>query len=522
MASVAAPEPQRRHQFRLFGSVLFLAALLTASIPFAPSAGADESEPSVVDRGPIDQTGQWFTDGDGRVFITAGLNMVNMRAPYTPAAAGFDEHDAQFIADSGFDSVRLGIIWKALEPEPGVFNHGYLDSIEHTVELLTSRGVAVLFDGHQDMYNERFQGQGAPDWAVPDNGLSSLPHFGFPANQAFNIGLLAAYDAFWNNAPAPDGVGLQDHYAAMWGEVAKRFSGTPGILGYDIMNEPWPGSSFLLCYVTVGLSCGFADNGLDGKAGLNGMHERAAQAITQHDPGAIVHYEPFSMWNQGVPLRPKRPSSENAALSFHVYCTSTALFDNYFGCDISDGIAFANANRHAKRNGSATILSEFGATDNPKIVLGITNHARKNLTGFQYWSYRGWNDPTSHNAAAQGLVQDPKTPGPVSVSEKKRPKLEVLAAPHARAVAGTPLKTTWDHKKKVYSAAWNAERVDGNGLFPPGSITEIAVPQVNYPGGYEAKVVGGTVVSEPNSSRLLVRSDSADENEEITVTVQPR
>ena len=86
--------------------------------------------------------------------------------PYTPAADGFDDADGAFLAANGLSAVRVGIIWKALEPEPGVFNDAYLASIESTVNMLGSHGIVSLLDFHQDMYNERFQGEGAPDWAV--------------------------------------------------------------------------------------------------------------------------------------------------------------------------------------------------------------------------------------------------------------------------------------------------------------------------------------------------------------------
>ncbi len=37
-------------------------------------------------------------------------------------------------------------------------------------------------------------------------------------------------------------MGIQDHYAAAWQHVAKRFAGNPTVIGYDIMNEPFPGT----------------------------------------------------------------------------------------------------------------------------------------------------------------------------------------------------------------------------------------------------------------------------------------
>jgi endoglycosylceramidase len=59
----------------------------------------------------------------------------------------------------------------------------------------------------------------------------------------FSPAVQAAFDNFWANAPAPDGVGLQDHYAAAWQHVAKRFADNPTVIGYDVMNEPFQGTS---------------------------------------------------------------------------------------------------------------------------------------------------------------------------------------------------------------------------------------------------------------------------------------
>jgi len=52
-----------------------------------------------------------------------------------------------------------------------------------------------------------------------------------------------ALDNFWKNAPAPDGVGLQEHYARAWAMLARRYAEEPAVIGYDLMNEPFPGSA---------------------------------------------------------------------------------------------------------------------------------------------------------------------------------------------------------------------------------------------------------------------------------------
>ncbi len=90
-------------------------------MPVQPAAAADAS--SVVLRAaPIGHAGRWITDAGGRVLIVSGVNMMNKLSPYTPAADGFDDADGAFLAASGLSAVRVGVIWKALEPSPGVFN----------------------------------------------------------------------------------------------------------------------------------------------------------------------------------------------------------------------------------------------------------------------------------------------------------------------------------------------------------------------------------------------------------------
>ncbi len=50
--------------------------------------------------------------------ILHGVNMVYKRAPYAPDEAGFGEDDAAFLAENGFNTVRLGLIYKGGRAEP--------------------------------------------------------------------------------------------------------------------------------------------------------------------------------------------------------------------------------------------------------------------------------------------------------------------------------------------------------------------------------------------------------------------
>jgi endoglycosylceramidase len=154
---------------------------------------------------PLGQSGRWITDADGRVVILQGVNMVFKRPPYLPSAGGFDAEDARFLAREGFNTVRLGVIYKGVEPSPGVYDDAYLDQIRQTARALADEGIFFQLDFHQDMYNERFQGEGWPDWAVLDDGLPAEPKLGFPANYFFMPGLLRAFDNFWDTGRGREG-----------------------------------------------------------------------------------------------------------------------------------------------------------------------------------------------------------------------------------------------------------------------------------------------------------------------------
>ncbi|MDO4927789.1 MAG: cellulase family glycosylhydrolase [Corynebacterium sp.] len=499
-----------------------LSVLMLLNAAFVPVQANVETKDSPSEAVPIaanapskiTQAGQWLVDEQGRVFLTQGVNMVYKHPPYTAQAAGFNADDAEWLQAQGFDSVRLGIIWKAVEPEPGVYDDVYLAQIAETVTMLADHGIATLIDAHQDMYHEKFQGEFAPDWAVIDDGYPSFLQIGFPTNQVVNVGLLRAYDNFLNNRMGPGGVGLQDRFAAMWQHVVTQLGGLPSIMGYDIINEPWPGSDFPICYATLG-HCD------DAIAKLDSLHQKAADAITAVDPTATIYFEPYSVWNAGIainPQAPKVPETAGTVLSWHVYCATNALIGKYTGCDLPDGQAFANAQAISDSQQIPSLLSEFGATDDTDTLLGVTNLARANRIGWQYWSYCGCDDPTTQNQREQGIVADPQVPGAVTADAVNAEKLAVLAPPHMRLIAGTPELTHWDHNAKQYQARWTTTRADETGVFTAGESV-LYVPSANFPHGFDIHVTGGSYTIAPDGHTVYIAADK--EASEVAVEVVP-
>ncbi|MBD4630380.1 cellulase family glycosylhydrolase, partial [Xanthomonas citri pv. citri] len=99
---------------------------------------------------------------------------------------GFGEDDAAFLEAQGFTSVRLGVLWAGVEPRPGVYDDAYLARVERTVRILNAHGIASVLDFHQDMVNEKYQGEGWPAWAALDHGMPNIVKTGFPGNYFLN------------------------------------------------------------------------------------------------------------------------------------------------------------------------------------------------------------------------------------------------------------------------------------------------------------------------------------------------
>lgn len=179
---------------------LFATGMGVAAATPATASPADTAAPVRVDASRWTTQGRWVTDAQHRVVITQGINEVAKSAPYAPDAVGFGEDDAAFLEAQGFTSVRLGVLWAGVEPRPGVYDDAYLARVERTVRILNAHGIASVLDFHQDMVNEKYQGEGWPAWAALDHGMPNIVKTGFPGNYFLNEAVKYSFDSFYDNA----------------------------------------------------------------------------------------------------------------------------------------------------------------------------------------------------------------------------------------------------------------------------------------------------------------------------------
>ena len=475
---------------------LGLACVLLAMV----TAGAANAAPTL----PLGHSDRWITDAGGRVVVVHGINMVYKLPPYYPDAAGFGDDDAAFLAQIGFNAVRVGVIWKALEPSPGVYNDAYLAHIASTVKTLARHGVLALLDFHQDMFNERFQGEGAPDWAVQDGGLPNPP-LGFPGNYLANLAVEHAFDQFWSNAAGPGGVGLQDRFAGAWAHVAARFKRSRSLLGYELFNEPWPGTVWQPCALSVG--CPAFDSQ------LTSFYHRVFTALRGADSRTLVWYEPNVLFNSAAATHLGRLGDRHAGFAFHDYCLTAPN-----NCDGPDNQVFTNAVARAASTGDAVMETEFGATDDAAFLATEVARADRFMVPWFEWAYCGCQDPTTTGPGTkQAIVIDPAKPP--TGSNLERSTLRALVEPYPQVIAGTPSAWSFDRAKSNFTFSYSSARAGGRGSFPAGSVSEIATPALVYGGHYAARISGGAILSARGAPILRIASCRGATR--VSVTVSP-
>jgi endoglycosylceramidase len=491
------------------------AAVVAAALLCAPAM----AEPT----GPLGHSGRWITDAKGRVVVLHGVNMVFKRPPYYPAATGFGKDDAAFLQRNGFNVVRLGVIYAGVEPTPGAYDDAYLNQIAATESLLAKHGVFSQLDFHQDMYNERFQGEGWPDWAVQDDGLPNQPQLGFPANYFSMPAVLRAFDHFWANDPGPGGVGLQDRYAAAWAHVASRFRSANHTLGFDLLNEPWPGTPWASC-LTLG-GCPDFDNGVMGP-----FYRRLFGSIRSVERQKLIWYEPNVLFNFGADTSIPALGDRATGFSFHLYCTPglAAPPYNLASCDEQNEHVIANAEKRSQATGDALILSEFGATDDLPSIRSDVAAADRHMISWEYWHYCECQDPTTSGSGVQSVVVDPALPP--TGSNVKEGKLDVLSQPYPQLIAGTPRGWQFDPPTRVFRFTYSTKSPGGKRFARrtrkrskralKARQTEVFLGQSRYPKGYRVKAAGAKVISKRNAKRLRLVARPG--RRTVMVTVRPK
>jgi endoglycosylceramidase len=337
----------------------------------------------------------------------------------------------------GFDVVRLVLNWSQLEPRPGVYSATYLGRVAQVVAWARQQGTYVILDMHQDQYSRYILpsskssapagcspsggADGAPAWAVLDDGKPGCALFGV---DELNPAESAAFDNFWHNAAvdaprgAAPGTGLQDHYIGALAALARRFQGNSAVLGYELMNEPQPGS--------LG-STPAADGYTASSQDLYPFYKRAIEALTGVRDGLAkcpstaptsltnacaypelasvqhqqIFYEPLAYRNLlDFSIQESAPFSEYPNLVFapHIYTYAFTFEQDLLGLPAKQGgfppdftFGYQTAEAEAQAMRSAVFVTEFGDSSSTDSSILANELAAQEAThvGATLWAWKG-------------------------------------------------------------------------------------------------------------------------------------
>jgi endoglycosylceramidase len=283
-------------------------------------------------------------------------------------------------------------------------------------------------------------------------------------------------------------------------------------VGYDVFNEPFPGSLYALCLTPLGCP---QDRVLE-------RFERKVMAgIRAVDPSTTLYYEPWVTYGSGGGTSMKDPGIGNSGFSFHNYCVTgiTGLGPNHPLlaplCDkLFEPIPLAGAAKRATKGLGAPLMSEFGAVQDAPVIERMASMADRYMTSWQSWAW--FNQDPSGERPNEGIVKDPAEP-PIGAN-LNAPLLSALTRPYPRAVAGTPTSYGFVPRTGVFTLRWTTVRA-GGGRFPAGSRTVIFVPAEDYPGGARVSVTGGRVKSRTGQVLVIASAPGATR---VSVTLRRR
>jgi aryl-phospho-beta-D-glucosidase BglC (GH1 family) len=217
--------------------------------------------------------------------------------------AFFGDDDAAFLAESGFNLVRIAVGYKHLEDDARPFQvkedgFGHLD---RAIETLARHGVYSIVDLH----------------ALP-GGQNHHWHSDNPTH----------VPAFWEHPH------FQDRVVNLWQAIATRYRDNPWVAGYNLLNEP-------------------AD---ESRAVVGPFYTRLVAAIREIDPNHAVFLDgntyatEFDVFEEPF---------ENAVYTLHDYVPAGLGRSTEYDPDAAEA-KFLQRSAYARETGTPILVGEFG------------------------------------------------------------------------------------------------------------------------------------------------------------------
>lgn len=446
----------------------------------------------------IQVQGMRLVDEQGRERILRGVNMKG-DGDILKKLDWLDETFFRRSEELGFQLLRLGLCWESIEPEKGQYNEAVLSKVDEVFALAEKYGVHIFIDMHQDLYGNFGcdVGNGMPLWATITDGIKRKPtKFVWAEGYFWSKAVHRAFDHFWANTPVL-GKGLQDHYAEVWQMLARRYGEHPACLGFDILNEPFPGSPggkifrkliaklIRVCAVSPSvkrikflkslLSKGKHGYPLDvltpevlykvvqGGAAeklLRKFYEeqyspfiaKIAGAIREVTPSGIIFVEQCYYSNIAVPFTMTMPEGEAVCYSTHGYDFTVDTAAYQFANNERTGAIFAESRRAQQDLAVPVLVGEWGGGGEGESFFPHIEYLMNLFDGY-HWS-------NAYFTYQDGFYD--------------QPIIRVISRPYPMAVNGTIEEFLVDTENKVFTLTYTPQETDGTtDIYLPNGLHSV-------------------------------------------------
>eukprot|EP01125_Pyxidicula_operculata_P015605 TRINITY_DN5320_c0_g1_i1.p1 TRINITY_DN5320_c0_g1~~TRINITY_DN5320_c0_g1_i1.p1 ORF type:complete len:517 (-),score=117.21 TRINITY_DN5320_c0_g1_i1:100-1650(-) len=429
----------------------------------------------------IDPQTNLMMDDSGRVRIYHGVNAVYKIFPYYPNKDGFDpqyslvEEDIQNLYDWGFNFVRLGTMWPGVAPLQGSYNYTYLNELGKIVNNLAKKDIHVLLDCHQDLLSPKFCGEGAPDWAIhvtdtilpfpyPSvlHELPIDPNTGYPDINAclnytfaifyFSMSTGSAFQSLYDNVQ-----GCQNAFGDFWEVVAKYFKSYQNVIGYELINEPWPGDVYE--YPDLVTNQGKAD-----LEHLQPMYDYLSSRIRTADTTKLIFFEPtlidYVHVSPGFTHVPGGPSYKNQSIfSYHIYCGDTGRNGepkSEFLCEVQDDVLFDLFVDDYENLGGGGFITEWGNMPNNPVDVDDINYftgaCDNNLISWAWWQFKSYHDVTTTGIGTSESFYDQN-------GNLQKEKVMAMSRTYAYAIAGIPSMMNFNPNTNLFKLTYQINKM---------------------------------------------------------------
>jgi endoglycosylceramidase len=368
----------------------------------------------------------------------------------------------------GLDAIRLLVLWDALEPERGRYDDAYVARVAAKARQASDAGLFVFLDLHQDVFGPKFSGDGAPDWASAPLTEPFVPKSPWFANYGQPV-VAKAFGDLWRDHD------LQSHLALGIRRLATATRQIPGVVGFEPLNEPWPGD--------------IEPQAFEEKY-LAPFYRTVLAAVREDGDARLFFLEPSLMRSLGTAFPSRLPAmGENVVYAPHFYNLGMDTGGAYAGTLGPVGESIDLAVVEARRVGGPLVVGEMGVQADR---VGAADYLRdlgdkldSVRAGMFLWSWDGGGAPggpvsTFDWLDAAGEVQLP---------------FRAFLRPYPAAVAGQLVSYAFDPDARRLEVRFDEGGASGE--------TEIAFPRLVWPSA------ALTVTSSDPAGRWSYTVDSA-------------